>query len=420
MRTDDIRSSVAFSGIKLSTGRTYGPVGTYVEPSYKRSRSEIVKNSEVDGFRAPSPYKCTLVQTTYGRGGFEAANVYYNPPRTASYRGGAFPNGTPIAWTSEIPKIVWDSTASLVDQSVIKARNSIANRTAAFSETIAEARSTLAGLADNAATVTAVSDDLINTRWKAALRKLRVKPGSPDWNRTLRASKKGFRNFSDAWLTYWFGLSPIVDDMVQGLAYFSGDEIFRKLRVKGSAYVPIAEQTLREETGATGGLAYAIAGPHVVAETKIEGGVYTSLWFDIDSSKLRELTKFGLVDIPSTAWAVAPWSFAIDWVIPVSEVLKSLTATIGLTYKGGSSTRFARSKVTFPYAKYRFNYQSSQKWVDQGSYLNFPDLDGLRMDRQVYTSEPNPIDLWVKDPLDAWTATTALSLLAQRLKFFKT
>lgn len=418
MRIDKREQTVTYTGIKHSSGMTFGLSTPYVERSFLRTRPAIVKNQSVNGFRAPSSYSCEVVESTVGRGGFEIARANSKPTVSASYRGGAVP-GSHDLWTSSIPGEIWAETESLVNRSIIGARNNVANRTAAFGETIAEARSTLAGLAGNAQTVTAVCDDLINTNWKAALRKLRVRPDSPDWKRTLRASRKGFKSFGEAWLTYWFGLAPIVDDMVQGLAFFSGDEIFRTLRVKGSAYVPIPETSVRSERGGTG-YYYGICDAHVISQKKIEGGVYTSLWYTIDSSKLRELTKFGLVDVPATAWALVPYSFAIDWVLPVSEVLRSLTATVGLTYLGGSTTRVARSEVTFPYARYRFDESGREPWEDQGSYLNFPTLKGVKMLRDAHAREPNPVDLWIKDPLDAWTATTALSLLAQRLKFFKT
>lgn len=49
----------------------------------------------------------------------------------------------------------------------------------------------------------------------------------------------------------------------------------------------------------------------------------------------RTLTRAGLVNPLSLGWELVPYSFVIDWGIPIGNVLEGLSATMGLTFVDG-------------------------------------------------------------------------------------
>lgn len=55
-----------------------------------------------------------------------------------------------------------------------------------------------------------------------------------------------------------------------------------------------------------------------------------------DYQGLRALNQLGLLNPVGVAWDVIPWSFVVDWFIPVGPVLYAFTAPAGLTFIDGS------------------------------------------------------------------------------------
>lgn len=62
------------------------------------------------------------------------------------------------------------------------------------------------------------------------------------------------------------------------------------------------------------------------------------LWGRIDpnSAGLRALNQLGLLNPASLAWELVPWSFVVDWFVPIGPVLQALTAPAGLIFVDGS------------------------------------------------------------------------------------
>lgn len=80
--------------------------------------------------------------------------------------------------------------------------------------------------------------------------------------------------------------------------------------------------------------------------------VTTSIWARIDPnySGTRALNQLGLLNPASLAWELVPWSFVIDWVLPIGSVLQALTAPAGLIFVDGSISR--RLSVKGPYTNW--------------------------------------------------------------------
>jgi hypothetical protein len=53
------------------------------------------------------------------------------------------------------------------------------------------------------------------------------------------------------------------------------------------------------------------------------------------NSRLAELQSFGVINPLSIAWEVVPFSFVVDWFIPIGATLEALTSTAGFRNDGG-------------------------------------------------------------------------------------
>lgn len=387
----------------------------------------------IDGWRDPTTYF-----TTYTTADAGFCDIIVDNPNNKRYfvnKGGIHaPQVEPRFVISEaMLNTSFPSTAN-IDKSIVKARNNVADRVASFGESLLELYKSLSGIGALASQISefiiAAERGNTNSMAKALgldpkARKVRraakafrlTKKSIWQLNAKAKAEDKAFRgvskrsvveSVSNAFLTYNFGLSPIVSDMVS-LAILIGEGKNLRCVGKGSVY----EKERTSMVSLPCNVDYAAVGAYnMVFKEHINAGTYTRLDYEVSAEKLRELTSFGLLDAPQNLWAIAPYSFMVDFVLPVSEVLRSLTATFGLTFMGGTTTRFTRVTRKFAFST-KNELGPSLKWV---SFIaRCDDLSGLKMVRTVHLSDPNPATLWVKDPFGAFEAATTFSVLAQRL-----
>lgn len=70
------------------------------------------------------------------------------------------------------------------------------------------------------------------------------------------------------------------------------------------------------------------------------------LFGKLSNEILGQMEQYGLANPLSLAWEVVPWSFVLDWWIPVGNVLSSLSAHTGLEFIGGYKSVVAEGTVT--------------------------------------------------------------------------
>jgi len=64
----------------------------------------------------------------------------------------------------------------------------------------------------------------------------------------------------------------------------------------------------------------------------------TSVKYHIEDATARSFQRFGLVNLADVAWELTPWSFVVDWFVPIGDLISSLTDDVGLTFWQGTET----------------------------------------------------------------------------------
>lgn len=134
--------------------------------------------------------------------------------------------------------------------------------------------------------------------------------------------------------------------------------------------------------------------------------VQVKLWAAFQDSYWRN-TVHGLgLDNPLTIlWEVTPWSFVVDWVAPVGNVLQALTATQGLDFVGGCCTVTAEgvNRIKVPAHQDRVRYHENDSEVV---------IQRFATQRVAYTGFPFPKP-YLKSPFSTSHTNTAIALLTQ-------
>lgn len=391
---------------KYRTG-TYRLVNTgfnFTSIASERPDVQKAKKPIIDGFRPPMPYyarfsgaDCINVNTEVVDGDY----TYLNQGKLGSHT-----EETTIQVT-EVELLGLYPSQNDVAQAVIKARNNVADRAASFGESLAEARKTISYLGSMAGSLDNFLVAAGRKDWRNAARSLGVKPGDPRNKRAVRNLQGSAGTASNAWLAYNFAIQPIISDMVSLCILLGGEWSFR---VTGKTVLITSKGS--STTPQLSALGYAPANVRWFLHENRLAGVHARLDYELSDKYLQGFAKFGVTDAVQVAWALVPSSFLVDFVLPVSEVLRSLTATIGLDFKSGSYTRFSRLERKSSDCKCVPKIPGVV--IKSESFLEAR-VTGRMMNRDIYDTEPNPVTLWVKDPFDAFKVTTVLAVLGQRL-----
>lgn len=183
-------------------------------------------------------------------------------------------------------------------------------------EALAESRQTIGMLAKTTSTLVRVMLAARRRKWRE-VGKLLGLGGSA----TKHLSGK---TFSDQWLSLQFGWMPLVND-IYGLGQqlqdgFRKDNfLIRAVRqLQDTASYKSTQSILNDDVIGTIDLRYRCI-----------------LWYRVSNADLQALSQMGLINPFEVAWAISPFSFLVDWLIPVGNVLEASTATLGLTFTDG-------------------------------------------------------------------------------------
>lgn len=134
------------------------------------------------------------------------------------------------------------------------------------------------------------------------------------------------------YLKYVYGWKPLMQD-VHGLIELSKQN-------SASALLLHASRKTTSETKSGSKQIKDISDNRTV---RVEGYniktvVKSSLWAQIDPDYQgsRALNQLGLLNPASLFWELVPFSFVVDWVLPIGSVLQALTAPAGLKFVDGS------------------------------------------------------------------------------------
>lgn len=240
----------------------------------------------------------------------------------------------------------------------------------------------------------AVMDELMS-KYKGA-------PTKPAWQSPARKRAGGKRQkhrsplnrypkgSAQAWLVFFYGVMPLISTVEALLtSHQPKDRIFTATRKLSNPVDPMHFISVQNwiTCRQNGGKSEQTILCSLTAAVKMGvDQVYTSsLGLTSPSGGIDP------IDALVTAWALVPYSFVVDWFIPVERFLRSRTWSAGVIYRDGFITKRLTCNSTFT-ATYRgvpySNWNSGGSWpsvlvrsiqVDRKAYLTAAPLSGLNL-----------------------------------------
>lgn len=219
--------------------------------------------------------------------------------------------------------------------------------------------------------------------------------------------KQSAKDLSNRWLELQYGWLPLLHDIRDGYEDVR-DGFVRKSQgifVRKVKTIPVREEF--EE------VLYSSI-PPVRGTYKSTGtqGCRVRLDYTLDNENLANAAKVGLTNPAELAWELIPFSFVLDWIVPVGDFISSLDADQGLTFRGGSKTVFIKfsrkGRAQVRGVPFDGNRRLFKNIDIAGSF------DAQFMQRTVYSSTPYPMP-YLKNPVSASHFANALALGVQVL-----
>jgi hypothetical protein len=208
---------------------------------------------------------------------------------------------------------------------------------------------------------------------------------------------------AETWLEYSYAWKPLLKDvydhadaLAQTVVERSGVMREAKAKVKTS-------RTVTEDTPGSDIWDYSYT-------SSDQNWQAMEVRYRVPQGVMPAVRAFGLVNPLEVAWELVPFSFVVDWFIPIGDAIRNLTATVGLTFHSGwKTTRVRHDVTTRVFAHGRRVTSGSLRIVGYGSKT--ANLWWFEIHRTIVTEFPTPsLPQW-KDPRSIAHGLSAIALL---------
>lgn len=206
------------------------------------------------------------------------------------------------------------------------------------------------------------------------------------------------------WLGLKYGWGPIVNDI-----YGAAEALSR--RGQSSIFVTTkAREKLQQDypnqsfiTTANNGKLKTTVGYGGTRKTEVQ---YSCTYYR-KSPGIKSLSEVGITNPALIAWELVPFSFVVDWALPIGNWMDTFDATLGLTFYSGYRTVFTQKAL---------NAYRSIQGLDQYGVMQDLNQSGgneyIGVDRVTLSSFPTPALPRFRNPGSVSNVTSALALLS--------
>lgn len=181
-------------------------------------------------------------------------------------------------------------------------------------------------------------------------------------NKLFRAPK-GFRpkakSGANLWLEYHFGWSPLVQDVYSAVQVLSAVPPSFKVRGRGRSTEPVKSRIGNDVT-------YTLVDGEYHCYVECGGEVFVS------NPNLALANQMGFINPLTVAWELVPFSFLVDWFLPVGDFLNSFTDLLGYTVHYPYTTTKRVASGLWRSADGRFITDCRIEAVNLGRVLSLP------------------------------------------------
>lgn len=220
-------------------------------------------------------------------------------------------------------------------------------------------------------------------------------------DRLRRKWKHVPRNAADAWLELQFGLSPLMEDIAACIEVLLRTD-FDAAPVRVSA-TRVADYEYHESYYAPAPSFRKVGFVEVVAQSGAK--VRQQAIPVVINGDVALAGQLGLLNLPYVLWDAVPFSFLVDWFVPIGNFLSAQTLDYGYTVRDGVySQRVGGS------ARATHWFENDTDWASKAHAFAYSRGNGFRLTPPTLSA----LSAAKKFKGDAWKAATAAALVTQQ------
>lgn len=260
--------------------------------------------------------------------------------------------------------------------------------------TLAESHKSMAMITRRAKQLITFTHHLKRGNWIWASAALGLDYRDPRVKGAVKRSHRAGKDVADKWLEFTFGWQPLIKDIADSVEVLQRDFPIERIRVTNR---DVAYDT-RDWGGWRRPGEYG-SSRSLVTQCHYEIGAEVR----ISNPNLLLANELGFTSPVYVAWDAVPFSFVVDWFLPVGKFLKSFSNGEGL-------------ELNHQYVSYGIQTRGMVRYGEWSTAKSFP-ARGYAFNRSI-GSIPRPT-LFSRSHLpkvDPWLASTSVALLLQNLK----
>lgn len=345
-----------------------------------------------------NPYSMTLTKTNFGQGLFfrrrRSDSFYVNRALASSSIIDEIPSSPPFH-----PELEGRAIRKLAERAEVDINN--------IAQDLVQFRQTTNLIAHSAIRIAASVRALKSGNFGAAVQNLHSSQ-----HQVFRNRPNHTRSLASNWLELQYGWKPLLQDIdgsMRSLAAFvQSTPIVRTVRAsavleeKSSWPVRFANQPV--DFGMSGVPLTTIGVGNRISFQSVR----FACRFQLDNSTKAFLSQTGFTSPVNLAWELLPYSFVVDWFLPIGPYLESMSAFEGMRFIDGSKTIFIRNK---DFAQVAYDGSLPRTPAYDSRLRALYDSDVVVVQRSKLLSFPVQQFPLFKNPFSITHAANALALL---------
>jgi hypothetical protein len=210
------------------------------------------------------------------------------------------------------------------------------------------------------------------------------------------------KSLANNWLEFQYGWKPLMHDIRASMEataqLVNKSPPFRRVSARASTI----EKSRNDITSVQ---PFAIGKREVTLRSTCRVGFR----FVVEDDFKAYLQKLGFTNPINLLWEVIPYSFVVDWFLPIGPYLETLTAWQGLKFLDGYQTQFSKqstiSTVNLMHKQWNLSIP------EFGDFAGAYDCEWIKLNRGKLTSFPQSRFPQLKNPISVTHAVNALALL---------
>lgn len=129
---------------------------------------------------------------------------------------------------------------------------------------------------------------------------------------------------SNAWLAYTYGLRPLISDVYSAMKVLSKPKLDT---------VPV--KVVRSGNSQTAGFYWQNSSK--TQKSRIDYVIKSrgEITFEVTNPLFKSLDSLGLINPALVAWELVPFSFVVDWFVPVGKAIQGIVPPQGVQFRDG-------------------------------------------------------------------------------------